>query len=86
MFDFICYVVVIYLVVGLILSLMVTQVFDASVDELSDSGATDEDLKEIERMRKSYTNNKAVYLLIHTLVLPLVALIDLFSYLRGSKR
>lgn len=85
MFEFICFLVIAYVVIGVILSLLMTQIFDVSIDELVEMGADSEDLKEVEKMRELYTNSKIRYLLINTIVLPLVALIDLFSYLRGKK-
>ncbi len=86
MFEFICFVVIAYLVIGVVLSLLMTQIFDVSVDELVDMGADSEDLKEVEKMRELYTNSKVRYLLINTIVLPFSALLDLYDYLRGSKR
>jgi len=85
MFGFICFVVIAYIVVGVILSLLMTQIFDVGVDELVEMGADSEDLKEVEKMRELYTNSKVGYLLINTLVLPFSALLDLYDYLRGKK-
>ena len=85
MFGFVCFVVIAYIVIGVILSLLMTQIFDVSTNELVEMGADSEDLKEVERMRELYTNSKVRYLLINTLVLPFSALLDLYDYLRGKK-